>query len=352
MPTPPLSYEQAREAVEIFERAGFNYAEAQRQTGIARSTLQSRVAIARDQYGLGEPTEAGDKPFVVPPLPTKDEPLEALLERRRATAERVIQASEARELIPVRLTMGGPVGIWLCGDPHLDYDGCDFNRLETDLATVANQPRILAINAGDVTDNWVGRLERLYASSSVKAADGWRLAEWLFSYPGVNWLGLVGGNHDAWSGHRDPLKWITKGRVALYENDVLRLALHHPNGEQTRIHGRHNFKGNSQWNDMHGLKKESMIGWRDHLLFCGHLHLGEDGGFINPDGFVTQMIRLSGYKRADSYAVQGQFKAKPLHPSALVILNPDKPDNERGRVWVAPDIAEGVDYLKFLARKV
>lgn len=352
MPTPPLTYEQAREAVEIFERAGFNYAEAQRQSGIARSTLQSRIIIARDQYGLGKPTEAGDKPFVVPPLPTKDEPLEALLERRRATAARTIEAHDARELIPVKITMNGPIGLFVQGDPHLDNDGCDFVRLEDDLKAIAGQPRILAASIGDVTDNWVGRLERIYASSTTKAADAWRLADWMFSYPGINWLGLVGGNHDAWSGHRDPMKWITKAKVALYENDVLRLALHHPNGEQTRVHARHDFKGHSIWNDMHGLKREVTTGWRDHLLVAGHRHLGEDGGIINADGFVTQLLRLSGYKRADSYAIQGQFKSKPMHPSALVIINPDKPDNERGRVWVAPDVAEGVDYLRFITRKV
>jgi hypothetical protein len=209
----------------------------------------------------------------------------------------------------------------------------------------------MALSLGDVTDNWIGRLERLHASSAVKAADGWRLAEWMFSFPGVNWLGLVAGNHDKWSGHRDPLKWIAKARVALHEDDVLRMALHHPGGAETRIHARHDFKGSSIWNDMHGLKREVAIGSRDHLLVAGHRHLGEDGGIVNADGFVTQLLRLSGYKRADAYAVAGQFRPKPMHPSALVIINPDRPETERGRVWVAPDIETGVDYLNFLVRR-
>lgn len=347
---PHVTDEQARAAVEAYEQSGRNWAEAGRMLGLPRSTVQHHVKIASDR-GLEGDTEVKERPFSIPALPSKDEPLEALLERRRATATRTIAAHEARELIPVKITMAGPIGLWLSGDPHLDNDGCDFIRLEDDLRTVANQPRILSANIGDVTDNWVGRLEKLYASSTTKAQDGWRLAEWMFSYPGINWLGLVGGNHDGWSGHRDPIKWIAKARIALYENDVLRLSLQHPNGEQTRIHARHDFKGNSIWNDMHGLKREVTTGWRDHLLVAGHRHLGEDGGLVNPDGFVTQLLRLSGYKRADTYAITGQFKAKPLHPSALVIINPDKPDTERGRVWVAPDVAEGVDYLKFLTRK-
>ena len=128
------------------------------------------------------------------------------------------------------------------------------------------------------------------------------------------------------------------------------MALVHPNAQETRIHARHDFKGNSQWNDMHGLKKESLVGWRDHLLVAGHRHLGEDGAFINPDGFVTQLLRLSGYKRADSYAIAGQFKAKPMHPSALVIINPDRPETERGRVWVAPSVEEGVEWLRVMSK--
>jgi len=184
----------------------------------------------------------------------------------------------------------------------------------------------------------------------VKANDAWRLAEWLFAQP-VNWLALIGGNHDAWSGSRDPLKWITKGRVPLYEPNAARLALQHPNGVETRFHGRHTFKGGSQFTDLHGLRRELREGWRDHLIAAAHLHSGEDGAQINGDGFVTQMVRLSGYKRFDSFAKEHGFKSKPMHPSALAIIDPDVPENERGRVWLAPDIETGVDYLNFMARR-
>jgi transposase-like protein len=316
------------------------------QFGLRRGSVQR---LARELKA--EPMPEPSRPYIAPHLPSSEEPLADLIRRRRETASRVIEADDARKLIPIKLTMPGPIGLFCMGDPHLDNDGCDFPRLEADLMSIAGEPRVLALSIGDVTDNWTGRLERLYAASSVKAADGWRLAEWLFSYPGINWLGSVAGNHDKWSGHRDPLKWITKARVALHEDDVLRLALNHPNGQSTRIHARHDFKGSSIYSDMHGLKRESLMGWRDHLLVAGHRHLGEDGAFINPDGFVTQLLRLCGYKRADSYAVAGQFKAKPMHPSALVIINPDRAEAERGRVWVAPSVEEGVDWLNFQSRR-
>lgn len=337
--------ETLRETARVYESCGRNQRIASEQMGIARSTLQNRLRLAADLD-----SDERQKPFVAPFLPRKDEPLDDLLARRRQTAARSIAADEARKLIRVPLTMSGPIGLFCLGDPHVDNDGCDFNRLEADLQAIRNQPRVMALSIGDVTDNWIGRLERLYASSSTSAADGWRLAEWLFNYPGINWLGGIAGNHDKWGSHRDPLKWITKARVALYEDDVLRMALIHPNGQETRIHARHDFKGNSIYNDMHGLKREGLMGWRDHLLVAGHRHLGEDGAFINPDGFVTQLLRLSGYKRADSYAIAGQFKAKPMHPSALVIINPDKPETDRGRVWVAPSVEEGVEWLRVMSR--
>jgi hypothetical protein len=334
----------------ILAEHGGNQSAAARALGISRSTFQNRL-MHSEAMAAADVAPPPERPYHIHPLPSRDEPLDDLIARKRAVGQRTIEAHEARSLIQVKLTMPGPIGLWCMGDPHLDNDGCDFQRIEHDLATIAKQPRIMALNIGDVTDNWVGRLERLYASSSVKAADGWRLAEWLFSYPGVHWLGLVGGNHDAWGGHRDPLKWITKARVGLYEADSLRMALQHPCGAQTRIHGRHNFKGQSIWNDMHGLKREVTTGFRDHLLVAGHLHLGEDGGLINADGFVTQLLRLSGYKRADTYAVTGQFRPKPMHPSAMVIINPAKAETERGRVWVAPSVEEGVDWLNFLAKR-
>lgn len=342
-----LSQADVEQTLSTYKKCG-SLSQAAKILGITRATLQAR--LDRAQMERGEANEPR-RIFEAPKLPSPERPLEALLASKREVGERTITAQDARTLIPIKLNVKGPVGLFCLGDPHVDSDGCDFNRLERDLKTISKQERVVALSIGDVTDNWVGRLERLHAQSSTSAADGWRLAEWIFSYAGIHWLAAVGGNHDQWSGHRDPLKWITRARVAVVENDVVRLALRHPNKQETRIHARHNFKGSSIWNDMHGPKREAITGFRDHLLVAGHLHLGEDGGFINPDGFVTQLLRLSGYKRADQYATAGQFKSKPMHPSALVIINPDKPDTERGRIWVAPDIQEGVQYLNWLGKR-
>jgi hypothetical protein len=57
------------------------------------------------------------------------------------------------------------------------------------------------------------------------------------------------------------------------------------------------------------------------------------------------MIRVSGYKAIDPYRQTKGLKAKPIHPSALVIVDPDMPDTERARAWCAPSVEEGADYL-------
>jgi hypothetical protein len=235
------------------------------------------------------------------------------------------------------------------GDPHVDNSGCNFKLLHDHLAIAAKRPEyVFAGNIGDITDNWVGRLQRLYAESGTTVSDAWRLAEWMLRGAGVNWLFLVRGNHDAWSGPSDPLDWIMRGSEGVDQPHGVRLALDHPNGVETRINARHNFKGNSQFNPLHGLAREQLFGHRDHIVVAGHLHMGADAGDVMPCGTVTQLVRTSGYKVVDDYAKQGQFRARKIHPSAMVIIDPAKPDNCRSRVWCAPTVEEGADYLDWL----
>lgn len=344
----PLSDTEISETLAIFERNGRNVSRSAAELGISRSSFRGRLKTADRRRMLGDAPPA--RPFIAPELPSPDEPLESLLQRCRNEARRAIEADDARTLIPVKLTLSGPIGLFLQGDPHLDNPGRDFPALERDLALVERQPRILAMSCGDVLDNWVGRLEKLYGQSTVTAKDAWRLAEWMFTRP-VNWLALSAGNHDAWSGHRDPLRYITKHRVPIYENAAARLALQHPCGAVTRVHMRHTFRGHSMYSALHGLRRETREGWRDHLLVAGHIHEGEDGAQINGDGIVSQMVRLSGYKRVDSFAKEHGFKSKPLHRSALAIIDPSKPESSRARVWLAPDIETGVDYLNYIAKR-
>jgi hypothetical protein len=311
--------------------------------GISRTTIYKYAA----DVGTEPPT------FTAPKLPSSSLPIEDLIARRREESQRVLAADEARNLIPVQIHTPGPVGLMIFGDPHIDNNGCDFVQLERHLELAAVRSRYLfAGNIGDITDNWIGRLERIYASASTTKADAWRLAEWMMRDAGVSWLFLVKGNHDvAGRATPIPLDWIMRGARRHYgAAHGTRLSLQHPGGAETRVHVRHNFKGGSintttctaQW------PARLAFGQRDHILACGHLHYGEDAG-------TDQRRRL---RHADGARLRLQSRGRlrqgrrvqARKPNSscrrFVIIDPDKPENDsRDRIWCAPSIEEGVEYL-------
>lgn len=322
--------------------SGENATHLARNMGLRPCTVQQYARTMRDDLR----PERDNVPFVKPSLPSADEPLDELLARRRREAVRAIAADGARQIIKIPITTDGPIGLLTVGDPHLDDPGCNFGLLESHIGMVAARKRyLLASCVGDLTNNWVGRLARLYASQGTTVSDAWRLVEWMVKRAGVDWLYFIRGNHDVWSGSSDPLDWILKDRAGVDEPHGVRLELSHPCGAKTRIHARHDFKGHSQFNGLHGLVKETLFGHRDHILIAGHRHFGADAGEVMPDGVVAQLVRVSGYKVVDDYAKQGGFPRRPIHPSALIVVDPSKPETQRDHVWLAPTVEEGVEYL-------
>src|SRR5262249_4466190 len=126
-------------------------------------------------------------------------------------------------------------------------------------------------NVGDLQNNWVGRLSHLWGGQETSKTTAWRMTEWLVN--SVQWLYLVKGNHDNWTGVGDPLDWMMRAQPGVLDADGVRLNLQFPNGKQVRINARHDFRGHSMWNPAHGPAKAVHMGWRDHILSCGHLHI-------------------------------------------------------------------------------
>jgi hypothetical protein len=220
--------------------------------------------------------------------------------------------------------------------------------LKHHVETIKNHPHIVAGHIGDLANFWVGRLVRLYADQSTTAREAWRLVEWLLTE--VESMFLVLGNHDMWNGQGNPVDWIMRSSAGVTEPHGVRLALTQPCGTVTRVHARHNFKGQSIYNELHGLKREIMMGQRDHVLIAGHHHVGADAGTVAPDGLVSQIVRVSGYKQADHYAKEMGLKSANIHPSALIIIDPSRPDTCRGRAFCAPTIEQGITMLDALRR--
>jgi len=308
--------------------------------GISRSTAQYRIRVVQK-------LKAKEK-FEIPTLRDRSRSLPELLSARIEESERVIGADAARDLINIKVNIEGPFGLLIFGDPHVDDPGCAFGLLKSHVELAASHPYIVAGNIGDLANNWVGRLARLYADQSITARESWTLVEWLVT--SVNWLFIIAGNHDLWAGSGDPVQWFSKQVGSLYEGHGVRLALNHPCGAVTRIHARHDFPGHSIWNAMHGPKRELVAGFRDHLLVAGHRHIGGDEGTVSPDGICSQLVRVSGYKKADTYAVALGLKKMPIHPAALVIIDPREPETSRARVWCTPTVEVGVKLLEVLRK--
>ncbi len=205
---------------------------------------------------------------------------------------------------------------------------------------------LLGANVGDVSNNWVGRLAKLYAQQSTSASQAWKLAEWLLK--DLKLLYLIGGNHDAWSGAGDPLKWIARQTDSLYQSSEVRMALNFPNGAQVRINARHDFGGSSQWNPAHGPMKAVFHGVRDHIAICGHLHKSGYGIIKDPDSMIAcHAIQVASYKFYDRYAREKNFRDQMLSPGVMTVIDPSLPQTHPDLVKVFWDADEGVKFLKW-----
>ena len=288
----------------------------------------------------------------IAPPPAADLPIGELLADRRRRFELRQAHEEARKLIPVVVRESRPIGLHIFGDPHLDDDGCNLPLLEKHAALINRTDGLYAINAGDTTNNWTGRLARLYAQQSTSAHEAWRLAEWFVGELRDKWLFIIGGNHDLWSGAGDPLKWITGQAGALYAPSAVRVGLTFPGGRVVKVNARHDFIGNSQWNPAHGPMKAAQLGYRDHLSVAGHLHTSAYGIVKDPDsGINMHCVRVASYKVHDTYAVEKGLRDQHLSPCALVTIDPTLPPTHPDllHVWWAPE--EGADYLKWMRRR-
>jgi hypothetical protein len=289
------------------------------------------------------------KPFSVSQLPESDIPVEELILHRKRQFEHKRAYEEASSLIPVKVKIPGPIGILHFGDPHVDDDGCDIEALERHTQLVNDTEGLFAVNVGDTTNAWTGRLARLYADQSTSAAQAWKLAEWFVKR--CNWLYIIAGNHDLWSGAGDPLRWIAKQQGALYQSSEARIALKFPNGAEVRVNARHDHAGSSIWNPAHGPMKAALMGTRDHIYVAGHKH--ESAYSVLKDaitGITMHAVKVASYKVYDRYARDKGFRDNALSPCVLTTINPllreDHPDMVK--VWWEPE--EGADYLRFLRR--
>jgi len=259
---------------------------------------------------------------------------------RRKKASRSVHEREV--VLPAE-----PVGFLVMGDPHLDNPGCDWESLKRHVDLAKSTPGVMAATVGDVHDNWIGRLGRLYHKATVTAQQGWDLSEWLFDE--LDWFAVVGGNHDAWAHGPgiDPMRWLTdKCGVRLYAPDELRITVRWRDSTAEPFVWllRHDVRGRSWFHATHGPHKEAMLDGRVHLVTVGHTH---EWAYLTTEhrhGRVTHAARVRGYKRDDCYAREKGFTEQEHGEACLVVVDPTRPEPGRVRVWW--DIEAGCDWIR------
>jgi len=310
----------------------------------ARSARMKRGDVVRESQDKAAQIE-------FPKLPSGKIDVTELIERRKAAFARKDEAVQARKLIPVKVRSSEPIGVTLLGDPHVDDDGTDLGQLERDIRVIQKTDGLFAACIGDIQNNWVGRLAKLYGEQETTASQAWQLVEWFVEELSGHWLFMVQGNHDHWSGSGDPLRWIQRqAGVSLTGDHTVRVALRFGNGVEVRVAARHDWPGNSMWNPSHGQLRAAALTHHDHIIVSGHKHTG---GYqmlrIPSTGMLAHLLQLGSYKIHDAYADALGLPSRLIAPSATAIIDPTA--SELGQVRIEHDIEAAADYLTWLRKR-
>ena len=337
--------EELRVAVEVYADHG-SLKRAAEVLGMSKDSLWRRVTAAKTRFG--KPSEFSiDKDT----LADETAPLEDIIERRRTEFLRKEASEKSRNLIKCKVKIDGPIAILHMGDNHVDNPGTSIDLLEHHVGLISKTQGLFGANVGDFADHWVGRLARLHAHSTVTEAETWKLVEWIVN--SVDWLYLIGGNHDLWVGDGDPIEWMVRRQSGVYQAHGARIGLKFPNGKEVRVNARHDWPGHSQWNTAHGPAKAAQMGTDDHIVISGHRHISGYQLVRQPNsGLISHAIRVASYKIYDNYAKEMGLRNQNISAAVMTVINPEREDDDPGLITVFHDVDTGVDFLKFLRRKV
>ena len=311
-------------------------------------TMQARAGRLIDWSlwsGRPQPADKAGPPRFAPPiLPAGDIDPEELIERLAKDYARRSEHKAAKKWMRFALKEDGPFALWFWGDPHLDDNGTNWPLIKRDVE-LARSEHVHSICMGDVTNNWAGKLQHLYAEQQVTRTQAWKLAEWFFR--AVPWIVLLKGNHDLWSAGSDPLDWIARGPAALADWQA-QFVVATPDGHEVRIDARHDFKGHSMWNDAHGMMRQQRFGAGEADIYAaGHRHnwmlvAGEDP---EKGSRPHWLLRARGYKHLDDYADRHQFAQQRYGSSIVAVIDPSRDGPARAQCYADP--VEALEVLEF-----
>jgi len=288
-----------------------------------------------------------ESPFVVEERDPESIPIDELIAFRQKQYKQKAKSKDNRMLTNIDIKQSGPIGTAHFGDPHVDDDGTDLAQILHYVDVLNDTDGMFCGNLGDIQNNWIGRLQALYGQQSTSARESWKLTEYFVSK--VQWLYLVAGNHDVWSGDGDPLEFMMRDHKGLYERFGARMNLRFPNGKEIRINARHTFKGNSIWNTAHGVARAAQTGWKDHILTCGHTHVSGYQVLKDPaTGLISHALQVASFKIYDSYADKLGLDDKNIFNCPVTIIDPRFEDYDNRLITTIFNPIVASKYLTFL----
>ncbi len=355
MPTRGLPDGLAQQAADVRAKCSSDK-EAANAIGISRPAFIKRLRIARQRgYAPASVAPRGTlaaqpMPEVTfPDLPSSELEPDELIEQAAVRFERHASARDARRWMEIKVKSTDPIGLAFVGDPHLDNNGCNWPLLREHIRILRDTPGLYATNLGDLTDNWVGRLIRLYADQEMSKKQAWKLGKYFLRDAGIKWMCHIIGNHDAWNDGPYLIK-ANAAPIVPVEDWQSRFQLVFPRGKPVRIHAAHNFQGSSIWNPMHGPQKASMLLEDADIYAAGDRHNWAINQSENANrGFVYHLIRARGYKFIDSYSDNLGHTSQKYGATVTAIINPLAEDVSR--IVCFADLEEAARYLTYLRAK-
>jgi hypothetical protein len=312
---------------------------AARALNIAETTLRRRL----EKEAKSAPVE----PVRVPKLPRHDVPIATVIRRLADGSHRADKRAAGERWYRVHVSDTRPIGVLWFGDPHLGTS-TNWKRLERDVALCVASPGLYGANIGDTTNNWTGRLAKLYADEDISRATERRLAKWFLADAGITWLAWLMGNHDAWEHGADILKLMDIHNRVPMVDWAAKFEIVFAGKTKVRIHAAHDFPGHSMWNPTHApARAPRMLGSDADLYVCGHRH---DWGIQQFEMAEREKcpvsIRVRGYKRNDDYARRNGYQQAEHGAAIMTIIDPTAAGP--GRVLPFVDVDQGARVLAAL----
>ena len=350
MPTPKMSDAMLHKSIEAYRKHGPGMAAA-KSLGISECTLRNRIAKARER-GMLDDEPKPEPAIVMPQAPDPNMPIEETVAWLAKQSRRRLEAHAAMQWHKIKVNDPLPFGIVAIGDPHLDDSGCNWALLQEHVRLIRETDGLYCVGMGDYSNNWVGRLARLYANQETSHETALRLVEWFIGTLAENGklLLLIKGNHDMWSGVGDPIKWMTPGGT-LQQDWVARLDFTLPNRSSFKMVAAHDFPGHSMHNILHSNGREAKMGVHADVYLTGHKHSwGVHHTENGKRAHVYWLARARGYKFADEYSTVNGYDEQQFGASITTIVNP-LAKTPVSRVTCFADVEEAADYLAHLRQR-